>query len=61
MLCTFGDLSAECKNPLELGQNGQTWWHTPLIPELRRQRQVVLCESEAILVYIESSGAASAT
>ena len=27
------------------------WWCMPLIPELRRQRQVDLCESEASLVY----------
>ena len=27
------------------------WWCTPLIPALRRQRQVDLCEFEASLVY----------
>jgi hypothetical protein len=27
------------------------WWHMSLIPALRRQRQVVLCEFEASLVY----------
>ena len=27
------------------------WWHTLLIPALRRQRQEDLCESEASLVY----------
>ena len=26
------------------------WWHTPLIPAVRRQRQVDLCELEASLV-----------
>lgn len=29
------------------------WWHTPLIPRLRRQRQVYLCEFKASLVYRE--------
>ena len=27
------------------------WWRTPLIPALRRKRQVDLCEFEDILVY----------
>ena len=31
------------------------WWHTPLIPALRRQRQVDLCEIEVSLVYRASS------
>ena len=30
------------------------WWHTPLIPTLRRQRQVGLCEFKASLIYIVS-------
>ena len=30
--------------------------HTPLIPALRRQRQVNLCEFEVSLVYRVSSG-----
>ena len=33
------------------GGISRVWWHTPLIPALRRQRQVVLCELEASLVY----------
>ena len=31
------------------------WWHIPLIPALRRQRHVDLCEFEASLVYRASS------
>jgi hypothetical protein len=37
------------------------WWRTPLIPATWRQRQVDLCEFEAILVYIVSSRTARAT
>ena len=37
------------------------WWYMPLIPGLRRQRQVDLCESEASLVYRGSSRTARAT
>jgi hypothetical protein len=31
------------------------WWHMPLIPALRRQRQVDLCDFETSLVYKSSS------
>ena len=31
-------------------KSGQ-WWHTPLIPALRKQRQVDLCEFGARVVY----------
>ena len=40
---------------------GQAWWHTPLIPALRMQRQGNLCEFEASLVYSASSRTARAT
>jgi hypothetical protein len=33
----------------------QVWWYTPLIPAVGRQRQVVLCEFKASLVYLVSS------
>jgi hypothetical protein len=36
------------------------WWHTPLIPALGRERQVI-SEFEASLVYRESSRTARAT
>jgi hypothetical protein len=37
------------------------WYHTPLIPALRRQRQEDLCECEDSLVYRVSSRTANAT
>jgi len=36
------------------------WWPTPLIPELRRQRQAELCEFKASLVYRVNSRTAKA-
>lgn len=30
------------------------WWCTPLILPFRKQRQMILCEFEASVVYIES-------
>jgi hypothetical protein len=33
------------------------WWHTPLAPALRRQRQVDLSKSEDNLVYTATSRA----
>ena len=33
----------------------QALWHTVLIPEFKRQRQVDFCEFEISLVYIVSS------
>jgi hypothetical protein len=46
---------------LKLGFSGQTWWCTPLIPALGRQRQVDLCEFEASLLYKVSYRTARAT
>ena len=37
------------------------WWSTPLIPALRNQRQEVLCEFEANLVFRVSSRTGRAT
>ena len=39
----------------------QVWWHTPLIPALRRQSQVNLWAFEASLVYRVSSRPVNAT
>ena len=49
-----------CRNPVLKQQRGQVWWHTPLIPALRRQRQA---ESgfKGSLVYKVSSRTARAT
>jgi hypothetical protein len=42
------------------GRAGQ-WWFKPLIPKLKRQRQVDLCEFEASLISIMSSKSARTT
>jgi hypothetical protein len=42
-------------------QGNEVWPCTPLIPELRRQRQKDLCEFEASLLYIVSSRTARRT
>jgi len=44
----------------EWGKRRWWWWRTPLIPALRRQRQVALCECKASLVYRASSRTARA-
>ena len=36
------------------------WWYIPVIPELRRESQMDLCEFEAILAYSVSSRTARA-
>ena len=36
---------------MKLTKQSQAWQHTPLVPALRRQRQVDLCEIKASLVY----------
>jgi hypothetical protein len=41
----FPHLQNRLKSDVEAGQ----WWHTPLRPALKRQRQVDLCEFEASL------------
>jgi hypothetical protein len=40
---------------LRINQQARGWWHTPLIPALRTQRQVDLYEFEACLFYKVSS------
>jgi hypothetical protein len=47
----FGRISGFIKNPTF----GCVLWCTPLIPALRRQRQLDLCEFKVSLVYIGSS------
>jgi hypothetical protein len=45
---------------LKLSFPGWTWWHIPLIPAPRKQRQEDLCEFEVSLVYKVGSRRASA-
>jgi hypothetical protein len=40
---------------------GARWWHISLIPALRRERQLELCEFEASLDYRESFSTAKDT
>lgn len=40
---------------------GQAWWHIPLIPALRRERQADHCKSETKLIYTVSSRTSRAT
>jgi hypothetical protein len=48
-----------CKTfKLQIGS--RVWWHIPLIPVLRRQRQAGFCEFEISLDYKESSISARA-
>jgi len=44
----------------KVGESGWTWWPTPLILDLRKQRQADPCEFEASLVYRVSSRTARA-
>lgn len=37
---------------LKIASCSQMWWHMPLIPTLRRQKQVALYKFESSLVYI---------
>jgi hypothetical protein len=37
---------------------GQEWWHIPLVPALRRQRQVALSRFPASLVFRVTSSTA---
>jgi hypothetical protein len=39
----------------------QAWWKKPVLPTLRRQRQVDPCKFKTGLIYIKSSKPARAT
>lgn len=38
-------------------RRGGAWWHTLLIPALKTERQVDLCEFSSSLVYLSRCGA----
>ena len=50
-----------CQTKQKTNTSGAWWWHTPLVPALRRQRQENLCEFEASLAYKASSRTARTT
>jgi hypothetical protein len=53
-------LSQECKG-LEMSSPDRQWWSMPLFLALGKQKQGISCESQASLVYRESSGTSRAT
>lgn len=46
------DPISKVKNKTKKKKQGRVWWHTALIPALRKQGQVDRCEFETKLVYI---------